>query len=919
MVKDASFARQITDKWHDEVPGARWFKADLHIHTIDDQPGGRAKMPPGVDAASLTEQELDNYARQFLRSAVEKQIRVLGVTPHSPQITSSISAVWRIVTEWNDGVDDDGEPFRNKIYAVFPGFEPALKDGSSGLHLLFLFDPEIGQHNYLKAFHMAMGGVSPWVEGDLRISNKSSSEVFKELRAFHSRESNGVNQWNYVVLAPHIENSKGLLGALKSQPLWLFEHREIAALELGDDKLPEDTVHNRRWLEKGMADYRQAFLHGSDAYSPDDIGNRYTWIKLAKPRIEALRQAFIASDSRIRIAYQKDSQGKLAEIPDAPDVTVYGRPWLKSVTVAGGASFFGGDPDKVPTRFDLSPDLTCLIGGSMTGKSTFLDGLRTYIQAELPDDDQLRRQVQVRGQELFLGGSPNVRLECPGQDSTDAIGNQWPAVFYTQNELQRSSLQSSMVEDILARLVATETQAIAQREKRIAALDRQLATVAKHLVQLDEDVAEAEQACTRAHKAAGELAAISDAGIDDLHRAARWAKRWQETENVFRELAGNIEQISDTAAAVEVPWQDDELTAMLKKPSSEERELGAQRWHRACDMMHTAKTELGAAHAVAKEVAEALGAQERSIREDVGRRLAELGLDRARINEFQSLSRQAGLLPSYQAALNHAKEEREAAEGKFHITRDSRQKLIAEQRSAFDRVSAGIEKQFEGRILVRRVNEGNRDPLQQFLTGLKQRGVSRWWNDLPDEKRPTATALLERIDADQLAAVGMSSSVQATFQQSLTPPLRRELEAIRCRDRYLLEMKLDDSNSRPLHELSGGQRVSMLLSLLLETNDNRPLVIDQPEDELDNRFLFDTVLPALKRLKGKRQILVATHDPNIVVNGDADQVIQLEATASRGKVAHAGVIDEASVRDAIVQTVDGGDEAFRLRQRKYGF
>ena len=171
MVKDASFARQITDKWHDEVPGARWFKADLHIHTIDDQPGGRAKMPPGVDAASLTEQELDNYARQFLRSAVEKQIRVLGVTPHSPQITSSISAVWRIVTEWNDGIDDDGEPFRNKIYAVFPGFEPALNNGSSGLHLLFLFDPEIGQHNYLKAFDLAMGGVSPWANGDLRISN----------------------------------------------------------------------------------------------------------------------------------------------------------------------------------------------------------------------------------------------------------------------------------------------------------------------------------------------------------------------------------------------------------------------------------------------------------------------------------------------------------------------------------------------------------------------------------------------------------------------------------------------------------------------------------------------------------------------------------------------------------------------------
>ena len=165
----------------------------------------------------------------------------------------------------------------------------------------------------------------------------------------------------------------------------------------------------------------------------------------------------------------------------------------------------------------------------------------------------------------------------------------------------------------------------------------------------------------------------------------------------------------------------------------------------------------------------------------------------------------------------------------------------------------------------------------------------------------------------------MSDAVQATFREQLTRTRQRELAAIRCSDRYLLELRMDDGSHRQLDDLSGGQRVSLLLSLLLETKDERPLVIDQPEDELDNRFLFDTVLPALKRLKGRRQIIVATHNANIVVNGDADQVIQLEATANRGRVACAGAIEEPAVRDAIVGTVDGGDEAFRLRRLKYGF
>ena len=105
----------------------------------------------------------------------------------------------------------------------------------------------------------------------------------------------------------------------------------------------------------------------------------------------------------------------------------------------------------------------------------------------------------------------------------------------------------------------------------------------------------------------------------------------------------------------------------------------------------------------------------------------------------------------------------------------------------------------------------------------------------------------------------------------------------------------------------------------METKDDRPLVIDQPEDQLDNRFLFETLLPALKRLKGRRQIVVATHNANIVVNGDADQVIQLEATSTQGRVACSGAIEDPAVRDAIVRTVDGGDEAFRLRRLKYGF
>ena len=923
------FVRRDAVQWRRDVPGARWFKADLHIHTIDDHPGKRAKLPAEVNGLGPLESEatIIAYARRFLQGAVRQGVRVLGITPHSPRVGDGpeTSAVWRIVEEWNDGIDDDGRPFRDKLFAVFPGFEPSFRDGASGLHLLFLFDPEIGRDRYLRAFDLVMGGVSPWRGNELQLSSRSAGEAFHDLREFHRREPSetrdGGHRWSYIVLAPHIESPKGLLGAKKAQVLALFQHDEVAGLELGDEKLPEDTVAKRPWLPKGMAEHRQAFFHGSDAYSVDDVGKRHTWLKLAEPRIEALRQAFIAHDSRMRVAYERRADRSLTEISGPPDVTVHRRPWLKSVTIAGGASFFRADGRGGPEcRFDLSPDLTCIIGGSMTGKSTFLDGLRVHVDAPLPHDDRLREHVKTRGREGFLGGSPEITLDCPGQDPTAPHHGQWPAVFHAQNELQRLAQEPGAVEDILARLVLPVMGDIQGREKRLNTSDGELRRAAKRLAELYEDLADAEQACERSGKAAKEIAAFADAGIEELHRASRDLRRWQEFAETAKGLAGDLDRIRESAEALDLPENDGHLADVLRAAGVDgQADKLHARWGLVHDHLFSANRELDSAVAAVGSVVTALAAHEGGVREEVDRKLAARGLDGARIREFQALNRQAALLASYAANLDQVRGKLADAERAFRTLLANRRDMVYQQRLAFDRVIETVRGQFDGRISARRIDDGNREPLERFLRELKQKGITRWWNDLPDDRRPSPARLLETLEAGLLARTGMSEAVQATFRECLSVSKQRELAAIRCRDRYLIELGMDDGSYRRLDDLSGGQRVSVLLSLLLETNDDRPLVIDQPEDELDNRFLFETVLPALKRLKGRRQIIVATHNPNIVVNGDADQVIQLEATANRGRVACAGAIEEPAVRDAIVRTVDGGDEAFRLRRLKYGF
>lgn len=138
----------------------------------------------------------------------------------------------------------------------------------------------------------------------------------------------------------------------------------------------------------------------------------------------------------------------------------------------------------------------------------------------------------------------------------------------------------------------------------------------------------------------------------------------------------------------------------------------------------------------------------------------------------------------------------------------------------------------------------------------------------------------------------------------------------------LQEVPLDDaitiySGDTPVHRLSPGGRSSAMLPLIA-LSDRAPLIIDQPEDNLDNRMVGITLSSILARLKERRQIIVTTHNPNIVVGGDAEQVVVLDAPAvDEAEVELTGSIDDDDVIDAVIRIMEGGKEAFEVRERRY--
>lgn len=106
---------------------------------------------------------------------------------------------------------------------------------------------------------------------------------------------------------------------------------------------------------------------------------------------------------------------------------------------------------------------------------------------------------------------------------------------------------------------------------------------------------------------------------------------------------------------------------------------------------------------------------------------------------------------------------------------------------------------------------------------------------------------------------------------------------------------------------------------MLSADTDTPLIIDQPEDNLDGEFIFHTLVPVLRRAKERRQVVVVTHNANIAVLGDAELLFVLKSGNDRGQVVARGSIDETSTRDEACNILEGAKEAFRRRAQTYGF
>ncbi|WP_211881492.1 AAA family ATPase [Pseudarthrobacter albicanus] len=204
-----------------------------------------------------------------------------------------------------------------------------------------------------------------------------------------------------------------------------------------------------------------------------------------------------------------------------------------------------------------------------------------------------------------------------------------------------------------------------------------------------------------------------------------------------------------------------------------------------------------------------------------------------------------------------------------------------------------------------------------------------FFKGIPDGRSPQFSmkvetlknATIELASGSEVESVFKGRKIDGRLVDHIRGLSRSDLEEIDTwfpEDSVHVRYKSDESSPwSPISEGSPGQRTAALLAFVLSMG-TEPLILDQPEDDLENQLIYSLVVGTLRSIKSCRQVIVVTHNANIVVNGNAENVIVLQRSAETTSIHATGALERKDVRSAVCQIMEGGEAAFTKRFERLG-
>lgn len=881
--------------------GARFRRCALQVNPFPYQ------RRPGQQSAYA---DADAYNAAVVRACRDAGVELIGITDH-------------------DAADDAGLRAAAQAQGIvaFPGMELC---SSEGVHILVLFDTDTDQRTLDDFLGWCEIDRSQGVAGECRPCGRSLRDILVEARRRKA-----------VTVAPHATYGKGLLDVMSGQALAnIWKLPELCAVAI-PDSVDELGRGHRDIIQGKDPNFPRAtpiaVVNANDVSSPEGVSSdrAWTWIKVAGNSLEGLRQAFLDPESRVRLS----SDPRPEEHSEL-------------VAVAWEGGFLDG------CRLRLNENLNVLIGGRGAGKSTVVESLRFAIDAE-PVGANAREAHQGFVERVLGEGatvSVLVRSVKPAHRRyiiertvphapvvLDEAGERLPleprdilprTEIYGQHEIAEVARRRERRIPLIERFVPEDPAEEGDRRRLRRELDQsaeQIAALLTELDGLDEDLA-------RLPTLEEQLQQYERAGVEErLQQQARFTREQallRRVDELITDVDEQVDALSDLVPFDRAFLSDKALeelpSADLLRRADEllvELEGGVEEAVKALRAVVVATRE---GQATIDGVWQERRGQAQAAYEAA---LRKLGPDAPQAKTFVGLRRAIeGLRPLT------ARRERLASA--LTAAQEERADLLQELAEARDRHDAAYRKaakrasrQLRDYVRVTFLPRSNRKPVENLLRAEIGGRLDSAVQAIADREEFAPAALVDACRKGAEAVLeylpGITDAQAARLAEALSEEALMRLEATELEDALEVDLNVGGEGARAvwrkLDDLSTGQKATAILLLLLLESDE-PLIIDQPEDDLDNAFISEGVVPRIREAKRKRQFLFTTHNANLPVLGDAELIAVVRARGEateqgRGSIDpdETGSIDSPVVRKLVEQLLEGGREAFETRRRKYHY
>ena len=878
---------------------ARFWKCALQVN-----PHGYSKNYQGQDHGL----SVAAYAEKLLEVCRREEIRAIGLADHGSV----------------QDVDALRETLSPQGIVVFPGFEIS---STEKVHMVCLFAEDTATAILERVLgHLKLmdpdKGVAPSSLGCLDIA-----------RIIHDQGG----FW----YAAHMTGNNGLLRLHQDGGGLVHVWKNHDLVRAGQIPGSVEGLLNKYKLivRNKNSDYRRertiTVINAKDVTKPEDLADpsATTFIKMTRPCFASFLLAFKDPESRVRRRDQMQEH-------------FYSR--IESIRIEGG--YFDG------LSASLSGHLDAVIGGRGTGKSTLLECLRYALDlphkakdAEKQGDQIVRENLGKAGGRVIIElhsaannmkryrvvrryGEPVRVIDEDGNESSLHPGRDLlpRAEIYGQNEIYELAKSPGERTRILDRFLPQD----AVQQTHLESAWRKLAENGGRLAKARESKEEIEAGIAKLPKLQERVRQYKEQGLEEKlkvipllererqlePRMRQEIKRVRGAQRRFEEDLPDLVFLSDKALAglphAELFRGGRQILENLGKTVSQKLKEIDSAVQSAATALAPLLDQLKLAMA---DSAEQLEKEFANLPAMAGKTGREVGVAYQRLlREIEEIKPTRSRLKTVNALVDDLEQTRRNLLGEISDLRSAR--TAAKQKAV-----KGLNKRLAGKLRISIVPDGLREPLRQLLQGLHRVGPekTKW---VESAEGLTIMGLVAAIREGKEALLGKAWGLTPGFAETLTKlddTLLHALEAIDLEERDSIELNVSHSGPerfRALERLSTGQQCTAILHLLLLDNRD-PLIMDQPEDNLDNAFIAERIVKELRSAKTERQFLFATHNANIPVFGDAEWIGVCTATGDQAEMpSHMqGSIDIPEIRDYAAGILEGGKEAFTQRREKYGF